>query len=68
MKKIGPFKYKKQNEELKRLINELFLIIDDYSDDLRLKNKQITNLESMIKSLKEDNNSILNEIKLKEDK
>lgn len=68
MKRFGLFKYKKQNEELKRLINELFLIIDDYSDDLRLKNKQIANLESMIKSLKEDNNSILNEIKLKEDK
>ncbi len=61
-------KIKKENEVLKRLVDELFLIIDDYSNDLRLKNKQIANLESMIKSLKEDNNSILNEIKLKEDK
>lgn len=61
-------KIKKENEDLKRLVDELFLIINDYSNDLRLKNKQIANLESMIKSLKEDNNSILNEIKLKEDK
>ena len=40
-----PFKLKKRNEELERVIDELLLIIDDYSDELRAKKKLIEKLK-----------------------
>lgn len=40
-----PFQLIKRNYQLERLINQLFLIINDYSDELKTKNKLIEKLK-----------------------
>lgn len=45
---------RKRNEDLERLINTQFKIINTYKDELDEKNKLIKNLENIIISLNED--------------
>lgn len=71
-KKIGneikwykPFKLIKRIKQLESLTEEQFLIINNYSDELKELKNTIKNLEETIKSLKEDNKSLLAEIEVK---
>lgn len=67
-----PFKLIKRNKELEAIVEELFLIIDNYSDDLKEKTdelketkSQIKSLEKIIKSMEQDKQSALNEVEVK---
>lgn len=49
-----PFQLIKRNYELERLVNQLFLIINDYSDDLKLKEKQLKSKNKLIEKMKKE--------------
>lgn len=49
-----PFQLIKRNYELERLVNQLFLIINDYSDELKLKEKQLKSKNKLIEKLKKE--------------
>lgn len=53
-----PFQLIKRNNELESTVSVLLDIIDEYSDDLE-------RLEQIVKSVEEDNKSILNAIEVK---
>jgi len=47
-----PFKLIKRNRELEELINQLLIIINNYSDELKLKNKQLKAKNKLIQKIK----------------
>lgn len=49
---------RKRNEDLERLINTQFTIINTYKDEVDKQNKIIANLEKIIISLNEDAESM----------
>lgn len=49
---------RKRNEDLERLINTQFTIINTYKDEVDKQNKIIANLEKIIFSLNEDAESM----------
>ena len=59
-----PLKLLNRNKELEALTDELLIIIDEYADEIREKRRQISILEQIIESQKEDKEALLREIRL----